>query len=109
MYARVTQLEIDTLRMDVDAAVETFRDEVLPGLRDQPGYRGVYVLAAGSGKGVLVSLWDTEEQADAGARGYAETLARYVTLFKSPPGREHYQVMVVDLPKPGVQAHPGTS
>lgn len=102
MHARVTQLEIDTLRVDVDDAVEMFRAEVLPGLHDQPGYRGVYVLLTPSGKGVLVSLWDTAEQAEANAdQGlYAETLERYLTLFKAPPGRERYQVMVADIPAP---------
>ncbi|MCZ7528764.1 MAG: hypothetical protein M5U14_21755 [Acidimicrobiia bacterium] len=98
MHARVTQLEIDTLRVDVGSAVEVFEREVLPVLREQPGYRGVYVLATPEGKGVLLSLWETAEQAEAGGtRGfYPETLARYVTLFASSPGRERYEVMVVD-------------
>ncbi|HZA79354.1 MAG TPA: hypothetical protein VE623_23490 [Acidimicrobiales bacterium] len=52
------------------------------------------------GKAALVSFWDTEEQADAGIVGgfYAETLARYVTLFAAPPGRERYEVLVADVP-----------
>lgn len=100
MHARVTLLEIDTLQTSARDAVALFEREVLPALREQEGYRGVYVLATPEGKGVLMSLWETAAQADAGAvRGfYAETLERYVTLFASPPGREAYEVALADLP-----------
>jgi hypothetical protein len=100
MYARVTQLEIDTMRVSVEAAVARFEREVLPDLRAQDGYRGVYVLVTAEGQAILVSFWDTEEQADAsGLTGfYPEMLARYVTLFAAPPGRERYEVLVADVP-----------
>jgi heme-degrading monooxygenase HmoA len=100
MYARVTLLEIDTMRATVPNAVAQFEREVLPELQAQDGYRGVLVLATPEGKAALLSMWDTEEQADAGGMTgfYAEKLARYVTLFAAPPGRERYEVMVVDVP-----------
>ena len=100
MYARVTLLEIDPLRTDVDTAAGLFRDAVLPQVREQPGYRGVYVLATDEGKALLVSLWDTAESADAQSDSgwYAAELERYVTLFRAPPGRERYQVVLSDLP-----------
>ena len=44
MFARVTLLEIDTMRMDVDDAVELFRERVLPDLRAEPGFEGIHVL-----------------------------------------------------------------
>jgi heme-degrading monooxygenase HmoA len=105
MYARVTQLEIDTLRISTDEALALFEEEVLPDLRQQTGYRGIYVLATPDGRGVLISLWDTAEQADAGTSGttYAETLGRYLTLFKTPPGREHYEVRLADIPANATQ------
>ncbi len=99
MHARVTLLEIDTLRAKVDDLVEEFRRAVLPQLRAQPGYRGVYVLTTDEGKGLLVSLWDTAEQAGTDSGGwYTDTLAEYTTVFRSPPGRERYEVTVVDSP-----------
>ena len=100
MYARVTLLEIDTMRATVAAAVAQFEREVLPELQAQDGYRGVLALATPEGKAALLSMWDTEEQANVGGMTgfYAETLARYVTLFAAPPGRERYEVMVVDVP-----------
>ena len=100
MYARVTQLEIDTMRATVPAAVVLFEREVLPELQAQDGYLGVYVLATPEGQATLVSFWDTEEQADAGDRPgfYVEALQRYVTLFAAPPGRERYEVVLADVP-----------
>ena len=100
MFARVTQLEIDTTRASVAGAVALFEREVLPELQAQDGYRGVYVLTTPEGQAALVSFWDTAAQADATARRgfYAETLERYVTLFAAPPGRERYEVVLADAP-----------
>lgn len=100
MYSRVTLLEIDTMRVDMGAAVELFCEQVLPRLREQEGFLGVYVLGTSEGKGLLLSLWETEEAADATAETgfYPEVLAQYVTLFRSPPGREHYEVLFADAP-----------
>ncbi len=100
MFARLTQLEIDTLRIDTDSAVQVFRSEVLPELRQQPGYAGVLVLATPEGLGAIVSFWDSAEHAEAsGSTGfYAEVLERYVTIFRSPPGRGRYEVALAELP-----------
>ena len=94
MYARTTQLEIDTLRLSVDDAVQMFEEAVLPELRAQPGFKGLYVLTTPEGKALLVSFWDSADAAEASAdRGwYPDVLAQYTTLFRSPPGRERYEV-----------------
>ena len=78
MYTRVTQLEIDTTRIDMDEAVRLFRAEVLPALRDQEGYDGTYVLANPDGKALLLTFWETEEAAEAHAPTgqYSEHLAQ---------------------------------
>jgi hypothetical protein len=105
MHSRVTQLEIDTVRVSVEEAVDLFRREVLPALREQQGFQGVLVLATPEGRGMLVSFWDTETAADASADSgfYPETLARYVTIFRSPPGRERYAVALAELPALAVE------
>jgi heme-degrading monooxygenase HmoA len=99
MFARVTQLEIDTLRTSVDESLALFEQDILPRLRTQPGYRGVYVLATHEGGGMLISFWDTAEaaKADADSGFYADVLSKYVTLFKAPPGRERYEVRLTEL------------
>ncbi|HEU6446365.1 MAG TPA: hypothetical protein VFL61_15030 [Gaiellaceae bacterium] len=100
MYARVTQLEIDTTRIDMDSAVQMFRDEVLPQVSEQEGYHGTFVLANPDGKALLLTFWDTEEQAEAHAPAgqYSEHLARYAAIFASPPGRGRYEVALADQP-----------
>ena len=97
MYARVTQLEIDTLRVGVDEALALFREEVVPVMREQEGYQGAYVLATTDGKAVLISFWETEEQA-AETPFYSGLIAEFVTLFRAPPGRESYEVRFADAP-----------
>jgi heme-degrading monooxygenase HmoA len=100
MFARVTLLEIDVVRIGMDAAVEMYRTEVMPELKEQPGSAGATVLVTPEGKVLIMTLWETAEQADAGAdaRWYSETLERYVTMFRTPPGRELYAVAIADMP-----------
>lgn len=100
MFARTTSLEIDTVRVTVEEALTAFEDLVAPRLESQDGFRGVYVLATPEGRGLLVSFWDTAEQADSsGADGwYPDVLAEFVTMFRTPPGREHYEVRFAQPP-----------
>jgi len=98
MYSRVTLLEIDTLRTTVDEAVDLFEEEVLPTLREQDGYEGVVVLANPDGKAMLVSVWGTEEDAIASSEFARGALEQFVTLFRSPPGREQYEVRLAEMP-----------
>jgi heme-degrading monooxygenase HmoA len=100
MYARLTLLEIDTVRTSMGTALEHYETKVAPRLREQPGYRGVYVLATPEGKGAILSLWDTQEQAATeGAHSfYAEALGSFATFYRSAPGRERYEVLYVDEP-----------
>lgn len=100
MYSRVTLFELDTVRFGLEAAVERFAEAVLPALREQPGYAGVYVLANPDGKGLVLSLWESEAAAAAavGSGFYDEQVDRFVAVFRAPPGREGYDVLLVDAP-----------
>ena len=98
MYSRVTLLEIDTLRTTVDEAVELFDRLVLPNLRAESGYEGVVVLANPDGKAMLVSIWETEEDAAASAAFASAALEQFVTLFRAPPGREQYELRLAEMP-----------
>ena len=97
MYSRVTQLDIDTLRFGVDEAVEVFREQVVPLLREQEGYEGAYVFVTPSGNALLITFWETAEAA-ADTPFYGEQMAKHVTIFKSPPGRERYEVVYAEAP-----------
>jgi hypothetical protein len=98
MYSRVTALEIDTLRVSVEETAAEFRTEILPLLEQRPGYEGTLVLATPEGQGIVVTFWETAEAADASADLADEAVERFVTVFRSPPGREHYEVLYADLP-----------
>jgi heme-degrading monooxygenase HmoA len=100
MFARVTMVEVDPVRMPIPAALHNFREQVLPELRRQPGYEGVYVLTTPEGKALLVSLWSTREAAESNvASGYYEAqLAKFVTVFRSAPGRDQYEVVLAESP-----------
>jgi hypothetical protein len=99
VYARVTTVEIDPVRIDVDEAVQMYEHDVVPALQELDGYCGAYVFTNPDGKALLISFWETEEQAEAnaGAGFYPETLARYATIFRAPPGRERYGVAFADV------------
>lgn len=102
MHVRLTLLEIDTVRIETEAAVTLFEREVLPDLRKQPGYLGVLVLTTPEGKSALLSFWSTAEAAEAQAETgfYTEVLERYLMIFRSPPGRARYEVAFAELPAP---------
>lgn len=102
MIARVTLAEIDAVRMSVERAVEVFRESVVPALEEQEGFEGVYVLLSDEGKVLALTFWESEEAAEAGIKGsrsfYSEQIAKFVTLYRSPPGREMYDVVLADAP-----------
>lgn len=103
MHARVTLLEIDTLRVSVDEALDRFRASVVPAMQAQPGYEGAYLLSTPEGRGLLMTLWETPEAAEAGVTSgyYDEQIAKFVAFYRSPPGREQYEVSFAEAPKPG--------
>ena len=99
MYARVTQFEIDTLRIGLNEALERFKELVLPALRAQPGYEGVYAMHTPEGQGILLSFWATADAARAGVDSgyYDEQISKFVMFTRQPPGREHYEVVFSEV------------
>jgi heme-degrading monooxygenase HmoA len=98
MFSRVTQLEIDTMRTTVEEAVAAFDTEVMPSLQELEGFAGAVVLTTPEGRGMIISLWETEESARAAGGFASEELERRMTLFRAPPGREYYTVALAHLP-----------
>jgi heme-degrading monooxygenase HmoA len=100
MYARVTLLEFDALRFNVNEELDRFLDFVLPELRDRPGYEGVYVLANDEAKGLVMTMWASKEDAEAAvASGFWDAqMEQFATRFAAPPGRETYNVAFFEAP-----------
>jgi heme-degrading monooxygenase HmoA len=100
VIARTTLTEIDTLRIGIDAAVERFRDLVVPALEEQEGFEGFYLLTTPEGKGLVLTFWADKAAAEASVASgyYANQLQKFVTFFGAPPGREHYEVALAEAP-----------
>jgi heme-degrading monooxygenase HmoA len=101
MVARVTQAEIDAVRMSVGDAIALYERSVIPELHKQEGYLGAYLLLSPEGKALAVTFWDTEEQAQEGIGSgfYEEQVAKFVTIYKAQPGREVYDVVLAEAPE----------
>jgi quinol monooxygenase YgiN len=99
MYARTTLFEIDPLRISLDAALARFVDVVRPALRQQAGCEGYLVLETPEGKGMLLTLWESEEAASASIQTgfYDEQVSKFLMFLKQPPGRDQYEVVKYEL------------
>jgi heme-degrading monooxygenase HmoA len=100
MIARVTVFELDPLRFDLDAALERFREAIVPELHEQPGFEGVYVLANDDAKGLVLTFWASADDAEAGIDGgfWSAQVAQFATLFAAAPGRAAYDVVYAETP-----------
>jgi heme-degrading monooxygenase HmoA len=67
MFARVITAQAGT--QGFDSFIRVAREQ-LPGARQQPGFKGYYLLTdAESGKIITISLWETREQMEAVGAG----------------------------------------
>jgi len=100
MFTRVTLFEIDTLRISLDDALELFKKLVVPEAQRREGYKGMYVMRTLEGKGLIVSFWASKETATAGVSSgyYDDQVKKFVTFYRSPPGREHYELVFSEDP-----------
>jgi len=97
MFARQTIIQVKIDR--IDEASKLFEESVIPMFKSQPGYQGGFFLAdRKSGKCICVSLWDSEKDAicNEESLSYQEQLVKFMELFKAPPFREGYDVLVQD-------------
>jgi heme-degrading monooxygenase HmoA len=104
MFSRVTLLEIDTMRADVEDVLREFETRILPDVREMPGYEGIAVMVTPEGKGMVVSFWETEEDVEGSAGMAASAVEEFVTVYRAPPGREHYRVAYAEMPRVTVES-----
>jgi heme-degrading monooxygenase HmoA len=95
MFARliIVQIDIDKLE-EVRRIVE---ESTIPAVKLQKGFRGGYLLADHkTGKGISMTLWDSEEDATADEQSghYQKRAEKVKHLFTSQPVREGYEVVV---------------
>jgi heme-degrading monooxygenase HmoA len=102
MIARVTLAEVDAVRTSIPKAVERFEESVLPELHEAEGYEGCYVLVTPEGKALVMTFWTDEAAAEAGISSglWHAQVEKFVTLIRTQPGREAYDVVVAEAPVP---------
>jgi heme-degrading monooxygenase HmoA len=89
MIACLLEGEIDAVRTSLDDAVGVVRASVVPALREQDGYGGMYLLLTTEGKALAISLWTTEEAAEAGVVDsrplYEDQIEKFTAIYRAPP------------------------
>lgn len=92
MHARVVDLRVRP--MDTKEVVRIYRDSVMPAAREQPGFKGALLLTDSTGIGLSITLWETEEDREAGeASGYyKEQIKKFADHLIETPVRKHYDV-----------------
>ena len=90
-FARVITAQAGATGFD---DVIRFAQEQLPSARQQPGFKGFYLLTdAGTGKVITISLWDSREQmAAVEAQGARMTAQAAPPMGVTPLQRETYEV-----------------
>ena len=89
MYARVITARAGA--KGFDDIIRLARQQ-LPGAREQPGFKGFYLLTdAETGKVITISLWGTREQMDTVAGGGVRDQVDPATWLM-PPHLETYEV-----------------
>ena len=86
---------------ELNEMTKLWHESILPAARQQAGFKGALVLAdPENGKAVSVTLWDTRDDMLAGeASGYyQEQVARFALLVTGELVREHFEVMLSEVP-----------
>ena len=97
MFARLTRVEMNIDKHD--ETVKIYAESGVPAAKSQKGYRRAYLLSdRKAGKGVAITLWDSEEDAIANEQSgyYQEQVDKFKDVFTAPPIREGYEVDVQD-------------
>ena len=95
MYARI--LTTHAQPEQLDQLITVFRDAIVPVAKQQQGFLGIRLFVdRATGKGVVVSRWQTEAEMLAGeASGYyQEQLAKVAPFLTAPPEREVLEIAV---------------
>ena len=94
MYARVTTFQAPPDRLE--EGVRSFREEALPLLQGQPGFRTVYFLAdRQQGRVLVIGLWESEEALRQSEQLVAERRTQAAQQAGAgTPTVEQYEVLV---------------
>jgi heme-degrading monooxygenase HmoA len=81
----------------VEEAVRIYQDSVVSELRQTRGFEGGYGLTnAETGKGYIISLWESREDAEGfeSSAAFREQAAKFEDILDGPPSREVCEVNI---------------
>ena len=93
MFARVSIIQVKSDK--IDEAIKIYRENVTPARKAQKGSRRGYLLTdRKTGKGMAISLWESEDDAIANEQSgyYKEQISKFKDCFAASPVREGYEV-----------------
>jgi heme-degrading monooxygenase HmoA len=99
MYARVIHASV--VPGKTDQAIATFRDEIVPIIKEKPGYLGTAIFVdREKGDAETVSLWETREAAEATGPGtdYLTTVVGMLHQYLANREYRHWEVGYFDRP-----------
>lgn len=71
MYAVL--IEVDVAGVEREAGLQVLREHVVPGITQLPGFQtGIWLAGDDRDRGLSLTVWDSEENAQAMARAMAE-------------------------------------
>ena len=78
----------------LDKVTQIFREQAIPLVSHQPGFKGVYLMTKSSGEFMVLNIWDTEEQANSWPQNpkHQEVMAQLRQFLSGAPVREGFQV-----------------
>ena len=79
----------------MDEGVAFYRDSILPTLKQQKGFRGLYWLADHkTAKYTVITLWETEDDMVATETSglLQEVITKFAEFVAAPPAIERYEV-----------------
>ena len=92
MFARltITQVQVDK----INEPVKLTKESIIPAAKSQKGFSGAYLLTQPNGKSIMISLWETEEDAVTNEQSgyYQQQVGKVKDFLAAPPVREGYEV-----------------
>ena len=96
MFPRIGEMTSDSNQRD--KTNEIFRHSILPAIKQQQGFEGAIQCINQQGEGVVVSLWESQEEEALSAREqmYLEQISKFKEVFTKPQVRHTGEVRAHD-------------
>lgn len=92
MFCLASRYQTDSKNLGEIARI--FKEQALPLVSRQKGFKGVYLLTKSSGDFMVLNIWDTEEQANSWPQNpeHQKIVAQLKPMLAGAPVREGWEV-----------------